>query len=126
MSEADKHAQIEQLDSVQDVERLLLQIANAIQRFITERNALRIRVDSLERELTRMRQQTTLIHDGYRRLSTEFVTQLQFLDNEVANMFREAPGSADTHAGEQQFAEGTTSNSAPVAETSRFPGRLDR
>jgi hypothetical protein len=126
MSEADKHAQIEQLDSVQDVERLLLQIANAIQRFITERNALRIRVDSLERELTRMRQQTTLIHDGYRRLSTEFVTQLQFLDNEVANMFREAPGSADTNAGEQQFAEGTTSNSPPVAETSRFPGRLDR
>jgi hypothetical protein len=126
MSEADKHAQIEQLDSVQDVERLLLQIANAIQRFITERNALRIRVDSLERELTRMRQQTTLIHDGYQRLSTEFVTQLQFLDNEVANMFREAPGSADTRTGEQQFAEGTTSNSSPVAETSRFPGRLDR
>ena len=56
MSEADKHAQIEQLDSVQDVERLLLEIANAIQRFITERNALRIRVDSLDRELTRMRQ----------------------------------------------------------------------
>ena len=100
MSEADKHAQIEQLDSVQDVERLLLEIANAIQRFITERNALRIRVDSLERELTRMRQQTTLIHDGYRRLSTEFVTQLQFLDNEVANMFREVSGSADTRAGE--------------------------
>ena len=126
MSEAGKHVQIEQLDSGEDVERLLLEIANAIQRFITERNALRIRVDSLERELTRMRQQTTLIHDGYRRLSTEFVTQLQFLDNEVANMFREAPGSADTNAREQQFAEGATSNSPPVAETSRFPGRLDR
>jgi len=126
MSEADKHAQIEQLDSVQDVERLLLQIANAIQRFITERNALRIRVDNLERELTRMRQQTTLIHDGYRRLSTEFVTQLQFLDNEVANMFREGPGSADTRAGEQQIAEEATSNSPPIAKTSPFPGHLDR
>jgi hypothetical protein len=126
MSEADKHAQIEQLDSVQDVERLLLEIANAIQRFITERNALRIRVDSLERELTRMRQQTTLIHDGYRRLSTEFVTQLQFLDNEVANI-REVSGSADTRAGEQQSAEGaTSSNSPPVAKTSSFLGRLDR
>src|SRR4030095_10743550 len=98
MSEADKHAQIEQLDSVQDVERLLLEIANAIQRFIAERNALRIRGDSLERELTRMRQQTTLIHDGYRRLSTEFVTQLQFLDNEAANMFREVSGSPDAAA----------------------------
>jgi hypothetical protein len=126
MSEADKHAQIEQLDSVQDVERLLLEIANAIQRFITERNALRIRVDSLERELTRMRQQTTLIHDGYRRLSTEFLTQLQFLDNEVANMFREVSGTADTRAGEQQFAERATSNSPPVAKTSLFLGRVDR
>jgi hypothetical protein len=74
-----------------------------------------------------MRQQTTLIHDGYRRLSTEFVTQLQFLDNEVANMFREVSGSADTRAGEQQSAEGaTSSNSPPVAKTSSFLGRLDR
>jgi hypothetical protein len=126
MSEADKHVQIEQLDSGEDVERLLLEIANAIQRFITERNALRIRVDSLERELTRMRQQTTLIHDGYRRLSTEFVTQLQFLDNEVANMFREVPGSADTRVEEQQFAESTTSNSPNVAKTAPFVGRSER
>jgi hypothetical protein len=126
MSEADRPVQIEQLDSVQDVERLLLEIANAIQRFITERNTLRIRVDNLERELTRMRQQTTLIHDGYRRLSTEFVTQLQSLDSEVANLFREPPGSADMRAAEQQFAEGATSNSPPVAKTSPFLGRSDR
>jgi predicted RNase H-like nuclease (RuvC/YqgF family) len=126
MSEADRPVQIEQLDSVQDVERLLLEIANAIQRFITERNTLRIRVDNLERELTRMRQQTKLIHDGYRRLSTEFVTQLQSLDSEVANLFREPPESAHTRAAEQQFAEGDTSNSPPVAKTSPFLGRSDR
>jgi hypothetical protein len=87
MNEVDIPVQIEQLDTGQDVERLLIQIATAIQRFINERNALRVRVENLERELTRMRQQTTLIHEGYKRLSTEFVTQLQFLDNEVANMF---------------------------------------
>jgi hypothetical protein len=110
MSEADKHAQIEQLDSVQDVERLLLQIANAIQRFITERNALRIRVDSLERELTRMRQQTTLIHDSYRRLVTEFVTQAQLLDGEVNNFARE-PAELKV---EQQPAETATSSSEPA------------
>src|SRR5690349_4094062 len=125
MSEADKHAQIEQLDSVQDVERLLLQIANAIQRFITERNALRIRVDSLERELTRMRQQTTLIHDGYRRLSTEFVTQIHFLDSEVGNLLREPPGSMDTPLGEQQFSHEATSKSPPAVDTP-FMDRSDR
>ena len=101
MNEADKPAQLQQLDTAQDVEFLLIQIANAIQRFISERNALRTRVEYLERELTRMRQQTTLIHDGYKRLSTEFVTQLQFLDSEVGNLLREPPGSMDTPLGEQ-------------------------
>jgi hypothetical protein len=126
MSEADKPAQVGQMDSVQDVERLLLEIANAIQRFITERHALRIRVDNLERELARTRQQITLIHDGYRRLSTEFVTQLQFLDSEVANLFGEPLRSADTRAAEQQCAEGATSNSPPAGKTSPFLGRSDR
>ena len=50
----------------------------------------------------------------------------QFLDNEVANMFREVSGTADTRAGEQQFAERATSNSPPVAKTSLFLGRVDR
>ena len=63
MNEADKPAQ--QVDTAQDVELLLLQIANAIQRFISERNVLRTRVEYLERELTRMRQQTALIHEGF-------------------------------------------------------------
>jgi hypothetical protein len=125
MNEVDKPAQIQQLDTAQDVELLLIQIANAIQRFISERNALRSRVENLERELTRMRQQTTLIHDGYKRLSTEFVTQLQFLDSEVGNLFREPPGSMDTRPGEQQFAQEATSNSPPVANTALMD-RSDR
>jgi hypothetical protein len=116
MNEADKPSLL-QLDTAQDVELLLIQIANAIQRFISERNALRNRVENLERELTRMRQQTTLIHDGYKRLSTEFVTQLQFLDSEVGNLFREPPGSMDTRPGEQQFAHQATSSSPPAANT---------
>ena len=41
MSEAaEKPAQIDQLDSVQDIERLLLASAGAIQRLVAERNAL--------------------------------------------------------------------------------------
>jgi hypothetical protein len=115
MSEVDKPAQIEQLDSVKDVERLLLEAANAIQRLIAERNALRIRVDSLERELERSRQQTTLIRDNYRRLSDEFVTQIQFLDGNVTDLFRGPSGSMDARSAEPkpaepQPAEGTNSN----------------
>src|SRR6187431_1674180 len=126
MNEADKPAQLQQLDTAQDVEFLLIQIANAIQRFISERNALRTRVEYLERELTRMRQQTTLIHEGYKRLSTEFVTQLQFLDSEVGNLFREPLRSVDTDTGQQQFAQEATSNSPPVVNTSPFTDRSDQ
>jgi hypothetical protein len=124
MNEADKPAQLQQLDTAQDVELLLIQIANAIQRFISERNALRTQVENLERELTRMRQQTTLIHEGYKRLSTEFVTQLQFLDSEVGNLFREPRGSTDTQLGEQQFSPEATSKSSPAANTT-FMNRSD-
>jgi hypothetical protein len=126
MNEVDIPVQIEQLDTGQDVERLLIQIATAIQRFINERNALRVRVENLERELTRMRQQTTLIHEGYKRLSTEFVTQLQFLDSEVGNLFREPLRSVDTDTGQQQFAQEATSNSPPVVNTSPFTDRSDQ
>ena len=125
MNEADKPSQMQQLDTAQDVELLLIQIANAIQRFIGERNALRSRVEDLERELTRMRQQTTLIHDGYKRLSTEFVTQLQFLDSEVSNLFREPPGSMDTPLGQQHFSHEATSKAPPAANTP-FMDRSDR
>jgi len=114
MSEADKPAQIDQLDSVQDIERLLLEAASAIQRFIAERNSLRNQVDSLERELARLRHQTKLIHDSYRRLSSEFVTQLQLLDSDVTGLFREPSGSGDAGSVEQGPVEGDPSGSPPV------------
>lgn len=71
-----------------DVE-LLLASSNAIQRLIAERMALRERVTILQNELRSLRQQTTLVHDGYRKLTDEFVTQVKLLDNAVHNMFRE-------------------------------------
>jgi hypothetical protein len=77
-----------------------------------------------ERELTRMRQQTALIHEGYKRLSTEFVTQLQFLDSEVGNLFQEPCGSLDTPFGEQQIPEEATSK-CPAANTP-FMDRSDQ
>ena len=115
MSEAEKPSQIDRLDSIQDVERLLLEAANAIQRLIAERDALRRRVDILENELARLGERTALMHDSYRRLATEFVTQLQLLDGGVSEMFREPiRGGRIT---EQQSAETATAASTPMPET---------
>ena len=109
MSEASETpAQIDRLDSIQDVERLLLGAAKAIQRLVAERDALRSRVDTLERELARLHHRTTLIHDSYRRLATEFVAQVQLLDSEVNNLSREP---AETMAEQQHPAEPATSSS---------------
>ena len=105
MSEAEKPAQIDRLDSIQDVERMLLEAANAIQRLIAERDALRHRVDALESELARLRERTTLIHDSYRRLATEFTTQLQLLDSGVNDLFREPTQSPGGRPAEQKTAE---------------------
>jgi hypothetical protein len=82
-------AQIDQLDSDQDIELLLLASAGAIQRLIAERNSLRSRADAQECELTRLRHHVTLIPDSYRRLTTEFVTQFQLIDSAVSNFVGE-------------------------------------
>ena len=87
-------AQIDQLDFDQD-ERLALAAAAAINRLIVERNALRTRVASQEQELRRLRRHFTLIRDSYRRLTSEFVTQLQHIDNAVGNVVQEPTGSAE-------------------------------
>jgi predicted RNase H-like nuclease (RuvC/YqgF family) len=111
MSEASETpAEIDRLDSIQDIERLLLDAAKAVQRIMAERDALRSRVDIMERELARLRHQTALIHDSYRRLATEFVTQVQLLDREVNNLAREP---AELLA-EQHPAETATSSSGPA------------
>ena len=94
MSDAENpRAQIDQLDSDQD-ERLALAAAAAINRLIAERNALRTRVASQEQELRRLRRHFTLIRDA-RRLTSEFVTQLQHIDNAVGNVVQEPTGSAE-------------------------------
>jgi predicted nuclease with TOPRIM domain len=94
MSEAEKITPTGQLDSIQDVERLLLDAANAIQRLISERDTLRHRVDVLESELARLCERTALIHDSHRRLATEFNTQLQLLDNGFRDLFQEPTQSS--------------------------------
>jgi hypothetical protein len=114
MSDAEKFTPSGQLDSIQDVERLLLEAANAIQRLIAERDTLRQRVDVLERELARLRERTALMHDSYRRLASEFNTQLQLLDNGFRDLSQE-PNDSGAHPKEQQAAAASTPNSPPFA-----------
>lgn len=74
----------DQTDVNRDAE-LLLASANAIQRLVAERDALRSRVAILERDLTLLRQ----AQDSYRTVTTEFVTQFQVIDRAVSNLFGE-------------------------------------
>jgi hypothetical protein len=108
MSDAaqEPNAQIGQLDSDQD-EPLVLAAAAAIQRLIAERNALRSHAAAQEQELTRLRRHFTLIRNSNRRLTSEFVTQLQLLDSAAGTVVQEPRGPADsTHHNEKRDAPG--------------------
>jgi hypothetical protein len=95
-------AAIGQPDSDQDIEIVLLAAAGAIQRLIAERRALRSRTAAQELELTRFRRQSTLIHDSYRRLTTEFVTQFQLIDDAVSDFVRAPSKSSGAGPVEQK------------------------
>jgi hypothetical protein len=99
------NAQIGQLDSDQD-ERLVLAAVAAIQRLVVERNAFRSQAAAQERELTRLRRHFAVIRDSYRRLTSEFVTQLQLLDSAVGSVVQEPAGPAGsvTHSNEKRDA----------------------
>lgn len=81
--------------SEQDIE-VLLASANAIQRLIDERNVLRERVDTLEREMERFVHQTRLIINNYQRVATECISQFQRIDKETSDFFRERSESGQS------------------------------
>jgi hypothetical protein len=87
-------------NSEPDIE-LLLASANAIQRLIAERKALRDQVTILEIELRSLRQQGMLIHGSYRTLTDEFVTQFKLIDSAVSNLFQAPAPSASASPPEQ-------------------------
>ena len=70
-------------------EHVALAAATAIQRLIADRKALRNHAAAQERELTRLHRHIALIRDSYRRLTCEFVTQLQHVDNAVSSVIQE-------------------------------------
>ena len=97
MSEAAQrpNAQIGQLAGDED-ERLALAAVMAIQRLIADRNAVRSHAAAQERELTRLRRHIALIRDSYRRLTSEFVTQLQHIDSAAVNVVQAPSGPAES------------------------------
>jgi hypothetical protein len=95
------------IESEQDIEIVLLAAAGAIQRLVAERNALRTRTAEQERELTHFRRQSTLIHDSYRNLTTEFVKQFHLVDSAVSNLVGEPIEQADADTPEREIAEQT-------------------
>jgi len=87
-------AQISQLAGDED-ERLALAAATAIQRLLADRNAVRSYAAAQERELTRLRRHIALIRDSYRRITSEFVTQMQQIDSTVSSAIREPTEQAN-------------------------------
>jgi hypothetical protein len=92
MSDASENLgpQLEQPNSDQEGERLVLAAAEAIRNLVADRRSLRETVAAQERELIRLRasnaelwRHVAMIRDSYRRLATEFFTQLQRMDSAV-------------------------------------------
>jgi hypothetical protein len=108
VNEAERPGETDQFDSIQDVERLLLKASTVIQRLISERDGLRRKVETLEREAASLRQCMTLMQDSYRRLGTEFVTQLRLLDNGVDKLVGE-PAQPETFSESKETAPGDLS-----------------
>jgi predicted nuclease with TOPRIM domain len=74
-----------------EVERLLLDAAGALQRLVAERDALKARVETQERELSRLQEHIALFHDSYRRLTSEFIAQSQLIDGAVSRFVGAKP-----------------------------------
>ena len=75
-------------------ELLALAAADAIKRLIAERNALRDQSAAQGQELQRLKQYVRLIRDSYRRLTYEFATQLQNLDQTVSEVLPESAATS--------------------------------
>ena len=77
------HEQSSHQISDSEIENWALTAVSVVERFITERNALRERVRAQDRELSLLREHISLMRTSYRRLANEFVTQLEIVDNLV-------------------------------------------
>ena len=95
-------------DPDQDV-RLALSAVAAIQRLIEERNALRGQLAAQERELGRLRRSLSNIRETYRKLTCDFVRQMQHIEGTIGNI-EGAPEASAAHTA-RQTAEAPSSSS---------------
>ena len=75
------HEQSSHQISNSEIENWALTAVSVVERFITERNALRERVRAQDRELSLLRHHISLMRSSYRRLSNDLATQLKTIDN---------------------------------------------
>jgi hypothetical protein len=101
-------------DPDQDV-RLALSAIAAIQRLVEERNALRSQLAAEERELARLRRSLSNIRETYRKLTCDFVRQMQNIDGMIGDIPRAAdPANAAAPTAQSEVAE------APSPSSDRF------
>lgn len=71
-------------DPDEDV-RLALDAVAAIQRLIEQRNELHRRLAAQDREVAQLRRSLSNVRETYRRLTCDFVRQLQYIDNAMGD-----------------------------------------
>jgi hypothetical protein len=102
------------VDPDRDV-RLALSAVAAIQRLIDERNELRARLAVQERELARLRRSLSNIRETYRRLTCDFVRQLQYIDGTIGDVQGPTESAKPAaHPAARQAAE------TPLSSSDRF------
>jgi hypothetical protein len=91
-------------DPDQDV-RLALSAVAAIQRLIEERNAFRGQLVAQERELARLRRSLINIRETYRKLTCDFVRQMQHIDGMIGDIPRAGEPSSGATTAQSEVAE---------------------
>jgi hypothetical protein len=95
-------------DPDQDV-RLALSAVAAIQRLIEERNAFRGQLAAQERELARLRRSLSNIRETYRKLTCDFVRQMQHIDGMIGDIPRAGEPSSAAPPAQSEVVEAPSS-----------------
>lgn len=95
--------------------RLALSAVAAIQRLIDQRNELRDRLAAQDRELARLRRSLSNIRETYRKLTCDFVRQMQNIDGMIGDIPRTGEPSSSAPSGQSKVSEVPSPSSDPVA-----------
>ena len=76
---------VEDVSETDQDERLALSAIAAIQRLVEERNVLRSALEAKDQELARLRRNLRNVRETYRKLTCDFVRQLQYIDGAIGD-----------------------------------------